>query len=403
MNLQMQNLMTAVSNALHKTNIPLQDPDFDEIFKLASVHSILPIAFEGCIADEKFKDFSDSVKYKNGVYQLIFLQATRAAKFTDIYSKLIENGITPLVVKGIFCRNMYGDLCDHRPSSDEDILIPLKDFSKAKDILMSNGFTIPKEDEMPEDLSTVQEITFRHAESRLNIEIHINLFGERDEMFLASNDYFKDVFDNYVSFVVNGQQFYTIEYTKNYIFLFLHLYKHFITFGVGIRQIIDLLMFKEKYGQLIDWNEVERVIKSKSLWQFYEDLIAIGNEYLGFSFPDIHGSKNIDMLLEDIEKSGTFGTTSKEHAKSSAFIDSAMLSEGGDQSKISVLFPPYDKMKIGYPVLYKMPWLLPFMWIKRLFKYFIKLFNKKDRNSISESKDIANERLKLLKKYNIIK
>ncbi len=403
MNLQMINFMLAVSNALHKTRIPLNNPDFDEILNLAKIHSLLPIAYEGCLTDEKFKDYSDSSEFKDKVYKIVYYQAMRSTFFTDIYSRLTESGIKALVIKGLFCRCMYGELSDHRPSGDEDVLVPMEDFSKAKEILFENGYELRGENEIPENLSDVQEITFYNPKTKLSIELHVNLFNGRDELFIHSEDYFKNVFDDAATFEFNGQKFYTLEYTKNYLFLFLHLYKHFITYGVGVRQIIDLLLFKEKYDKEIDWNEVEKVIKSKSLWQFYEDLIAIGNEYLGFSFPNIQGSDNMEMLLEDIEKAGTFGTHSKSHIQSSNLIDSAMLSNKDKSSKISVIFPSYSRMKIAEPILYDKPWLLPFMWIKRLFKYFIKIFSKKKRKELKEATSVADARLTLFKNYGIKK
>jgi len=54
--------------------------------------------------------------------------------------KLAQQGIYPIVMKGMICRQLYGDLGEHRPSSDEDILVEIKDFYKVQEILEKEGY-----------------------------------------------------------------------------------------------------------------------------------------------------------------------------------------------------------------------------------------------------------------------
>lgn len=55
-------------------------------------------------------------------------QARRAEAFLSLYQQFIKANMHPLVMKGIICRQPYGDFCDHRPSGDEDILIPKSEY-----------------------------------------------------------------------------------------------------------------------------------------------------------------------------------------------------------------------------------------------------------------------------------
>ncbi|MDE6149493.1 MAG: nucleotidyltransferase family protein [Ruminococcus sp.] len=399
MNPQMKNLFTSVKNAIHGTNEPLENPDFDIIFELAVKQSLLPIVYEGCFEDVEFKKYNDRIKVMDSAYSVLSFQSKRTEAFDDIYSKFLENGIKPLILKGLLCRSLYGELSDHRASSDEDILIQPKDYEIAEKTLIDNGFIIEDGYVARKNLSKVQEVTFFNQEKKLSIELHFNFTGGNIKLLQKINNYFDNVFDDVVTFEYDGKIYYTLEYTKNYIYLFFHLCKHFITSGVGLRQIIDLMMFEKIYSRYIDWNKVENVLKDISLWGLYGDVIAIGNKYLGFEFSR---GESIDpeMLIDDIEQSGIFGNLNTSQFMSSAFITAA-FDHNKKSSRFRMLFPPLEVMRHHDSVLCDKQWLLPFVWGKRIIKYIPIFFSTRKRSVIIEADKIAQKRIQLLKKYNI--
>ena len=50
---------------------------------------------------------------KREVIRQVMIQSRRTEEFLMLYKKLLEEGLTPLVVKGIICRNMYRE-ADYR-------------------------------------------------------------------------------------------------------------------------------------------------------------------------------------------------------------------------------------------------------------------------------------------------
>ena len=402
MDLQMKNMLTAVKNALHNTNEPLEQPDFDIIFEKARKQSILPIVYQGCSSDKAFEQYESSLKLMKTIYSILSLQSQRTAAFEELYEKLVESGVKPLVLKGLLCRSLYGELCDHRASGDEDILIPIEDYKTAKKILIENGYFIENENAPESNLSKVQEITFYNADKKLKIELHVNLFTDTNEFFNKINSFFENSFDDMVSFKANGKEYYTLEYTKNYLFLFFHIFKHFIGSGVGLRPLIDLFMFEKEFEHLIDWALVENIIKDLSAWRFHRDLIAIGNEYLGFDLKQRSESVNTEMLIMDIENAGTFGVDSESQARSSAFT-MVSVSYSGIKKYIKLLFPDRNYVVSHYPEYYGKSFFLPVVWVKRICKYIPTVLKRNNIKDIKKADVIAKKRVELLKEYKIIK
>lgn len=397
MNQQFNNMLIAIKNAIHGTHISFEDPDFGSMFEYARNQSVLPIVYEGCSVDKRFVEYESSPKLMKKIYSVLSVQSQRTAAFEDIYEKLLENGVKPLVLKGLLCRSLYGELCDHRSSGDEDILIQVKDFDVSKKILLDNGYELEDEYIAKKNIDKVQEVTFFNKEKKLRVELHLNFFSESNELLKTGNRYFDNIFENSVCFDVDGKKFYTLEYTQNYIYLFFHLFKHFISSGVGIRLVLDLLMFEKRYANNIDWVQVEKAMKDISAWSLYGDVTFIGNKYLGFEFQQRSKPTHSELLVGDMEQVGTFGNQSESQARSAALILST-VSYGGKRNKLRFVFPDLGYMQGHYTVLCDKPWLLPFYWVKRLFTGMLFLITNKDKTST-----FNKSRIKLMGKYGLVK
>lgn len=401
MDIQITNFLNIINAAIHGELRELSSPDWNVLYSYGRNHEILPVFFEGCNKYIEFYSIPDDVREKFLVesVEIIMWQAGRTESFLNVYDKLTAEGLKPLIVKGLICRNTYNELADHRPSSDEDIYIKVEEFESYKDILTHSGFTM--ENVMITDavLYDSQEISFYDSSNGLHIEVHLSLMGKENSNRKKMNLYFKDVFDDYISFEINNHLVYSLNHTDHYLYLFLHFYKHFTLSGVGIRQIIDILMYGQCYGDQINWEFIHERIKEMSADKLYSDLITIGNRYLGFEAKTDFVGCNEETLIEDIMNTGVFGNDTKEQVLSGRFTTAALVN--GKNSIIKTLFPKASAIKKGYPILYKKPYLLPFMWIKRSLRFVIK--NKKASSILlSESMKIGKRRVQLLKKYGII-
>lgn len=374
-----------------------EECDIKAVFLLAQRHNVLPLCYEN-ISNMGVFDLKSYEKLQSKVFATVFSQTKRTANFKKIYSVLIEEGIKPLVLKGIICRNLYGELCDHRPSGDEDILIKKEDYFRVEDVLKANGY-IPAENVNKKTLSGKQEVTFKSSNG-LNIEVHLNIIGTENSSRRQMNQYFENVFDKAVSIEIGGQEYFTLDYTDHYIYLFYHMFKHFAMTGVGVRQILDMFKFGTRYFDKIEWDRVNEAIKMTGGDKLYGDVLEIGRLYWGFSFENKFGVSFPDKLIEDMFSSGAYGNETKEQSGSKVKVMAAMET-GGKHSRIRSVFPSIEAMREFYTVLYKHPYLLPVMWLVRIVRYIFRSKSGKTYN-VLKSEKIADKKIQLLRDYKII-
>ena len=104
--------------------------------------------------------------------------------------------------------------------------------------------------------------------------------GHDNNLRTQMNGYFENVFDSSVIIQIDGVPITSMNATDHVLFLTCHAFRHFTAAGFGIRQVLDILLFAQKYYTEIDWNMVESSLKAVRANVFFGDLIYIGNYYL---------------------------------------------------------------------------------------------------------------------------
>ena len=368
--------------------------EWNILLQMASEHKLLPMIYE---ALRHLLPQSAAGPIKQQVRRQVILQTMRTEQFLELNRRLREAGLTPLVVKGIVCRALYPKP-DHRPSADEDVLIPPEQLCLCRQILedfgMSTGETDPNAYEFP----------YRRAGSPLYIELHRSLFPKESEAYGDLNDFFGDPFRFTSEIEVQGQKVLTMHPTDHITYLIFHAFKHFLHSGFGIRQVCDILLFAQHYGGHIDWEWVRLSCRSIRAEKFAAAIFRIGAEHLGFS--PIPGWQELSVdplpLLTDILGAGVYGSSDADRLHSSAITLEAVISEKQKRrarnSVLLSLFPPADKMESRYPWLKERPWLLPAAWVGRMAGYL-----RQPRNtSAAKSLQVGAERIALLQYYDIL-
>lgn len=151
----------------------LKEPvNWQEILRLADRHNLYALVVELASGCEEFKRSSAYHSCMTRAMRQVAEQVQRTESFLELYRAFIKGGLYPIVMKGIICRQLYGEYCDHRPSGDEDILIQKKDFETAKKILESQGYAAERENITSEQLNELQEVSFKNEQRGLYIELH---------------------------------------------------------------------------------------------------------------------------------------------------------------------------------------------------------------------------------------
>lgn len=356
--------------------------DISRVFKLASIHNVLPIIFNAvsrCGADVS--------RYKSAAVWLCGQQISKNENFRRIYEKICSSGITPLIVKGPVCAECYND-SSLRLSSDFDLVIKEAELHQLHNLFTAEGFEFKNN-------------AYTSSEKGLYIEVSSG-FGEGSDFYADKTDEFlMPCFENYEF----SDIFATLPCNEHLYYLFYHAFKHFIGSGFGVKQICDIYLYIKKYNNKLDFDKVCLMLKDAGIKNFADNIMEFISVIFGFDceLTDTIYNKyiHLDDFAADILDAGVFGKSTEDRLHSATVVQNAVHGDGR-KSVVKSLFPPLEYMKGRFQILRKLPFLLPLMWLVRIFMY---IFSSAERNrsvSPANSIKIASERIDLMKKMGII-
>lgn len=381
------------------------DEQWMELFRISQKQSVVPLIYEEIFRQPQFKTADQTLQnmWKMNTLQTAGDQARRTALFLMLYDRMTDKGLHPLIVKGIVCRELYPQP-DLRVSNDEDLLIPREEFTSMDELLRSEGFVR----ETLEEGKEYQEVPYHHPGNGLYLEMHMDLFSKESGAYGHLNRLFTDVFEQAVTVEVQGTKVWTLQPQQHFLYLVCHGLKHFLHSGFGIRQVLDMMMFAEKYKKEIHWDELQQIMKENDMYVFTMNLLEIGTAYLGFRWEEIGCERPEGLqpdcmpLLNDMLDGGIFGRSNMNRIHSANItLNAAQKQTTGRLSGIlASLFPGKEYIRKNYPYAQKFPVLIPLAYMHRIVNY---LKHKEDtKEEGKNSTQIGNERVLLLKKYGII-
>lgn len=333
-----------------------------------------------------------------------------------VFQQFQENNITYCVLKGELLSRFY-----HSPnlriSSDTDILIKKQDIKKIKRVLESMNFNIKPLSQ------TSHHIVAVHPVGGI-LELHLRLYDELFEDIWFN----KCVAQKEPIMIVetsDGAKLPTLGVTDGLIFVTLHCIKHFLSCGMGIKQVMDTLMYMCAYKAQIDWERFWNHMTHLNYHTFVNHLIGIGKEHLLFSENDLfdcsYDKDLINGLLEDIDKGGAFGHEESERFSTYMRYTSERYNrfKAGEFKKyirkwrfkniIGAIFPNIKHLATKYPYLKRLPILYPISCLHRIISTGWNIIKKNTHTSKYTAvfgdkleNSTLNRRMSLIKKLDMI-
>ena len=403
MDKQTNNFLKILKSIFDKQNeILLDEPvNWEVLSETARKQNLLPLFFEAAAVWDDYRNSGVFEKDQMDTFGMVAAQIQRSNAFLETYKKITEQGIFPIVMKGIVCRQLYGKLGEHRPSADEDLLVEIKDFPKVKEILEGEHYICGIPDITERGLKQIQEVSFYHPEQKLHLEVHTNIIGKESDERTRMNSLFQKVHKHGQMIRMDGVDIKVLEPTESLLFLILHAYKHFKNRGVGIRQVMDILLYYREYRQEILENDLQEALKMCRAENFWMDILYIGNRYLGLCEEKPEWFCCPEELMRDMIHAGVFGGMEKSDGVA-ARINLMLEDKGRRRNVLNTLFraafPPKRVLLAGYPYLEKNPWMLPVIWGKRWIKFA--RYAGKDVWKVSrEILQKSSVRMEMIKKY----
>lgn len=290
-----------------KAPVGISKIDWQELLSFAKKQTIIGIYWQGIqkLGDVVYKPSEDDVMEWMGEYTKI---ARRNVKTNDAVAWLAKflqsNDIGFFVFKGQTVASYY-PTPEIRTSGDVDFYVFKKDWDRAKSLL-------EKEVTITDDHSG-QHLEFTKNEVPFEMHYHTAVFASGckqrywDELI---DSYFDDVLDHVE---INSMSVPTLPPTLNAIYLFVHIYHHFLKEGIALRQFIDWMMFFEaEHTHIIEMELTAKLNKLGYMEAFRAfgcilvDVLGMDASYFPYELND-KDRKYEDKIVDIVLKYGNFG------------------------------------------------------------------------------------------------
>lgn len=372
------------------------------VLQVAKAHEVLSLVYDSAVKCRSFFQVEYGLRSELRD-QSIFSASRQAIQNNEFLTLLLhaqDKGLDPIVLKGVVVRSLYPTPI-LRPSVDEDLLVSPEEAERFNAFLLDEGLF---RDDPEADIGTADELSYHKENSPTYIELHTSLFPQDSKAYGDCNAPFADSAKRSVHVQIEDVSVRTLAPTDHILYLILHVYKHFLHSGFGIRQIADICVFSEHYDSEIDWHHVSDELKELRILKLAGAIYLIGSKHLGFSMPAAFEGIEIDEqpLLDDILTGGLYGISDINRLHASTVTLGAVEADktGKKRGILHSLFPSANELSGRFKYLRKAPWLLPAAWVQRDFNYLFKRGNQK--KDPAESIRIGNERIELIRQYDII-
>ena len=192
----------------------------------------------------------------------------------------------------------------------------------------------------------------------MNIEIHRKLISDTSPYSV----YLARTWDRAVT-KADSHYIYELKEEDFFIYLIIHLTKHYSAAGLGIRFFIDIYLYIRHYKKAMDWTYIRTELSGLGLREFAENIMGLCSLW----FDGAAGNEVYDEMAEYVLSSGIYGT--RRHLVLSAVSANSHKKQPAWFAKLrymlKLFFPPLTVMKVQYPLLEKVPLLLPLCWLLR--------------------------------------
>lgn len=335
--------LTEAEKALVETEKP------KNLLIIADEHKMLPVVVQAMISNGLLDVQTElGAKAKKMQISSIFRIQGLEFEFERICDALEKAETDFIPLKGSVLRRLYPEPW-MRTSADIDVLVTPQQLQKACEVLSKlDGYSLESEGS--------HDVKFL-TQNGVYLELHFDLMED------SVGEGFSSVLKNAWNYAESVEGCVHHKAFRNEFFLLyhiVHMAKHFLSGGCGIRPFVDLLLMKKHYD--FDEKLLSQMLKESGVLQFYNTCCELCEVWF-------NGAQHTDLterLEQYVVSGGVFGTY-----KNGAAVK---ISQGKQKSKfkkfLNVAFLPTENMKMVYPNLKKRPWLLPFYHIKRWFRVF---------------------------------
>lgn len=333
--------------------------DWEKIYNLARIHFVSGAIYTAIQKLDKAQQPEKQIlkKFESDFFNTILRYEEQEKAHKEVIQKLNGDKIPHLFFKGSVLREYY-PVKEMRTLGDIDFLLREEDQDKAKKALLEIGY---------KNLTNTGH--WQYVKGKVMLEAHDKLMYSEINEKADYSSYFESAWNNAKAEEKNFTYKLNTEY--HLIFILTHIAKHFYGCGAGVRMILDVAVIIKEFGETLDYIYIWKELKKLRLDVFSKNIFEICARWFEVYVSDAKiemEDETFEAISNYILEGGTFGFNNrnfavhiirKEYDKTS---NSKLVQFKAFWKKI---FLNYKTMINIYPIIKKLPFLLPFAWIFR--------------------------------------
>lgn len=350
-----------IRSAIKKEKVALpSDFDFNNVVELAHSQRLLAvILYNGAILSGFKIGSVEMCSLLNIVSDRLQMRAEQMREYESMVSAFEALGLSYMPIKGSFIKDYYPNP-QMRLMEDLDLMIREEEYPKIKGAMSGLGFRG----------SPYADNHFVWEKGIVSIELH--------RMLLSSTDHYTKIYyskRNEWEHAIKkeGSSRHEMRAEDHYVFLLVHLAKHYRHGSISLKSIIDLYVFKSVFPNM-DWEYIESVLKKLSLLKFS----ATVDRLLEVWFENRESDEATDSMTDVIFKTGIYDMDGSLFAASIIREGRSNLSSRRNSARwlMKTVFPPAKSLELLFPILKKHRAMLPLCWV---LKWIDVLFGRPER------------------------
>lgn len=290
--------------------IPDGFKDWKAVFGMAKTQSVMGLVSHAVLNSNDLGALhSDGTKAKLRTFLManVATHAMMNNALVQVVTALENSGISSVLLKGQALARNY-PVPEARACGDIDIYVGSEKYLKACIVL--GGMASWKEDVNPSE-------NVKHYDIRIGkttVEIHrfsdVNASKYYDRIYQTYSD--EGLSQRLRKMDFAGTSVSTPADDFNAFYIFNHLWHHFLTSGIGLRQFCDWMMFLHAHKDDIDREKLKKIIDDMDLmtpWQVFGCVLVeqLGMPAEEFPFYDASKGRKVRRVVKRILEEGNFG------------------------------------------------------------------------------------------------
>lgn len=322
--------------------------DWESLYRLAVWHGVSNIACYAIkhLVREKQPPQDIFIKFQNDCKKAMAREAVQYIALEQLLEAFEAEGILSIPMKGSVLKYLYPSP-DMRLMADIDILYHVEQKAVVRKILKAQNYSLKA-------MGGNHDVYYRQP--YMSIEMHHMLVAKVNPY----SDYLEKTW-NRARLKTNCQSTYELPQEDFFIYLLLHLNKHYIGGGTGIRSFMDIWVYREHYKNEMNWEYIHTELNALHLREFSDNVLGLCDVWFGHE----KSSGFYGDMAQYVVLSGTYGTRKHSVVSSLGILRDKKKPMIKLTYLLHVFFPPIEIIKNSYPLLKAWPFLLPVCWVLR--------------------------------------